>query len=147
MKKALLALTTIGLLVTPQLAQSADEAQQLGTCLTDSLNGKERKDLAKWIYLGMSTHSTIRPYANISQDDIESSSKYVGGLITRLLTQDCPKQAQAALDAGGTQAFEFAFGIVGEVAMLELMSEPSVSDTLGLFEQYMDQEQFNKAFK
>ena len=42
---------------------------------------------------------------------------------------------------------ENAFGIVGEVAMLELMAEPSVSNALGAFDKYLDQGKFDKAFQ
>lgn len=129
------------------IVHASQEAQELGVCLTDSLNGKERKNLAKWIFLGMSSHSAIKPYSNVSQQDIENSNTYVGRLITRLMTEDCPNQAKAASEVIGSVAFEQAFKIVGEVAMLELMAEPTVSQSLGAFEKYLDQEKFNKVFK
>ncbi|NOJ05505.1 hypothetical protein F0236_17315 [Vibrio splendidus] len=129
------------------VAQASQEALQLGVCLTDSLNGKERKNLAKWIYLGMSSHSVIKPYSNVSAKDLDTSDQYMGELITRLITEDCPKQAKAASKISGNAAFEQAFSVVGEVAMQELMTEPSVGKSLGAFEKYLDQEKFNKTFK
>lgn len=126
---------------------ASQEAQRFGTCLTDSMTGKERKNLAKWIFLGMSTHSTIRPYANVTEDDIDEINQYVGSLITRLVTEDCPEQAKAAADLTGAAAFEQAFKIVGEVAMQELMTEPSVGQSLGAFEKYLDQQKFNDVFQ
>ncbi|MBY7669135.1 hypothetical protein [Vibrio anguillarum] len=129
------------------LAQASQEAQQLGVCLTDSLNGKERKNLAKWIYLGMSSHSVIKPFSNVSAKDLEISDQYVGKLITRLITEDCPKQAKAASKVLGTAAFEQAFKVVGQVAMQELMTESSVGKSLGGFEKYLDQDKFNQVFE
>jgi len=134
-------------LLSPIMTQANQSANNLGICLTDSMNGKERKNLAKWIYLGMSAHSMIKPYSNISTKDIDDSNKYVGTLITRLMTEDCPKQASIAFEEGGSSAFEFAFGIVGKVAMQELMTESSVSQSLGAFEKYLDQDKFDKTFK
>jgi len=94
----------------------------------------------------MSAHSTIKPYANVSSKDIDDSNRYVASLITRLMTRDCPKQAKAAFQNGGTSAFEYAFGIVGQVAMQELMTEPAVSQALGAFDKYLDKDTFNKVF-
>jgi len=147
MKSYLIIISVAASLLSPLAAQASQEAQNLGVCLTDSMNGKERKNLAKWIYLGMSTHSTIKPYSNASAKDIESSNKYVADLITRLITVDCPKQAKAVSKKTGTGGFEYAFGIVGKVAMQELMTEPSVSTSLGAFEKYLDQEKFNQVFQ
>ncbi|MGI2260574.1 hypothetical protein [Shewanella sp. GXUN23E] len=145
MKKLIAALLPL-VLVTPGIAYSAQPGQTLGTCMSDSLNGKERKELAKWVYFAMSTHSSIEPYSKVSDKDREASNRYVGALISRLLTEDCPEVAKQAYESDGLQAFETGFGIVGEVAMQELMNEASVAQALGAFEQYLDQSQFDKIF-
>ena len=134
------------MLISSEMVSASEEALQLGTCLTDSLNGKERKNLAKWIFLGMSSHSLIKPYSNVSESDFDHSNKFVGELVTRLLTEDCPEQAKAAVKVNGAAAFEQAFEIVGQVAMQELMTEPSVGQSLGAFEKYLDQEKINNVF-
>jgi hypothetical protein len=147
MKNILLPLLLSAVTMLPSYTFASQEAQQLAVCLTDSLNGKERKNLAKWIYLGMSTHSIIKPFSNVTEQDIDDTNRYVGALVTRLLTEDCPKQAKAAIDVGGQGAMENAFRLVGEVAMQELMTEPSVGNALGAFDKYLDQEKFDKAFQ
>ena len=146
MKRYIFVLCVLSGLLTPVVAQAGTEAQQLGVCLTDSLDGKERKSLAKWIFFGMSTHSTIEQYSNIATEDIESSDRYVGYLVTRLLTEDCPEQAKLAFEEGGTGGLEYAFRIVGRVAMQEIMAEAKVSQSLGAFEKYLDREKFSKVF-
>jgi hypothetical protein len=147
MKKQLLLIVLLMIMLVPNIADASQAAQNLGVCLTDSLNGKERKNLAKWIYFGMSTHSSIKSYTNATQKDFDNINKYVGELITRLMTEDCPEIADAALKEGGSAAFEYAFGIVGQVAMQELMTEPSVSQAMGAFEKYLDQDKFDQTFK
>ena len=113
-------------IVCSGMAQAGQEARQFGVCLTDSMSGKERKNLAKWIFMGMSAHSMIKPYSNVSESDIDNSNQYVGKLITRLITEDCPEQARTASEVMGSAAFEQAFKVVGELAMQELMAELSV---------------------
>ena len=122
-------------------ATSTNKSLALSTCLTDSLNGKERKELAKWIYFGMSQHSTIKPYSNISNDDQIQMDQYLGKLMTRLLTVDCKSIVKSALEAD-SNSLEAAFGVVGRVAMEELMREKSVSRTLEQFSEYVDIDEF-----
>jgi len=147
MKKQLLVLVLLLVMLVPNIADASQAAQKLGVCLTDSLNGKERKNLAKWIYFGMSAHSSIKSYTNATEKDFDDTNKYVGQLITRLMTEDCPEIADAALKEGGSSAFEYAFGIVGQVAMQELMAEQNVSQAMGAFEKYLDQDKFDRTFK
>lgn len=147
MKKILCALSVCSALILPVAGYSAQEAQQLGACLTDALTGKERKDLAKWIFFSMSTHSSITNYTNIPADDVETSNKQMGALITRLLTDDCPENARAAMNTEGSKAFEYAFGIVGQVAMQELMTEQSVSAALAQYEKHLNQQKLQQTFE
>jgi len=62
-------------------AMSEGAANQLGGCMVDSLNGKERKELAKWIFFAIAAHPEIRSYTSISSEDINTSDKVVGELI------------------------------------------------------------------
>ncbi len=64
MKKGLIALmATMGaLMVMPVKA----DTMALTTCFVDSLNGKERKQLATWIYFAVAAHPEMKPFSNIS---------------------------------------------------------------------------------
>ncbi len=117
MKKYLLLFFVFSNLLVSGISYANEASQQLGTCLTDSLNGKERKNLAKWIFLGMSTHDAIKPYSQVLTSDFVESDKYIGLLITRLMSEDCPQKAKAAFKENGSIAIQSAIGIVGEVAM------------------------------
>lgn len=147
MKKYLYVISLLIILITPITAIANQTAEKLGVCLADSLNGKERKELAKWMYFAMSAHSTIKPYTKITKKDIDNMNKYVGALITRLMTEDCPQIAKEARKEIGLPAFEYAFGFVGKIAMEELMIEPSVTKAVQSFEPYLDQDKFNQVFK
>ncbi|KPK56107.1 MAG: hypothetical protein AMS22_02315 [Thiotrichales bacterium SG8_50] len=147
MKRYFFVISIIAGLLTPVGAHAGPQAYELGACLTDALNGKERKSLAKWIFFGMSAHSSIEQYSNISAEDIETSDRYVGYLVTRLLTENCPGQAKLAFEEGGTGGIEYAFRVVGQVAMQEIMAEPGVSQSLGAFEKYLDRDRFNQIFQ
>jgi hypothetical protein len=146
-KKYLLMISITSALFTSAPVFADESTQLLSVCLTDSLNGKERKELAKWVFLAMSSHSVIKPYAKVSEQDLDDSNKFVGELITRLMTEDCPDQVKAAVDENGPLAIQNSFRVVGEVAMQELMADQGVTQSLSGFERYIDQEKINKVFQ
>lgn len=115
----------------------------LANCLVDHLTGKERKNLAKWIFFSIAAHPEIKSFSNASPKDIEDSDRYVGNLITRLLTDDCPgelKKASASGPLGARKAFE----LVGQVAMQELMTNQDVMKSISNYAQYADREKISR---
>ena len=120
----------------PAAAQSP--ADVFANCMIDTLNGKQRKNLAKWIFLSMSAHPEIKPYANASASDIDQSDRYIGRLITRLLTVDCPNELRAAAKSD-PQAVEKAFQLVGKIAMQELTTNQATMRALTNYIRYADQ--------
>lgn len=126
-------------------AHAQSQADPLGVCLADNTTGRDRKDLARWLFLAMAAHPDIKefavPTATTAMDD---SAKFMGGLVTRLLTESCAEQAKTAIKSGGTNAFVIAFRKLGEVAMQEIMADPAVNAAIGQFEKYLDQERLKK---
>lgn len=137
----LLVLSMCMLIAMP--AFSASPSDKLGQCMTDSLNGKERRDLAKWIFFSMAAHPQIKPYLKATPKQIQSSDKYIGHLITRLLTVDCPKQLRAAYDYDPA-AVGRAFRLVGRVAMQELMTNKKVMKAITNYMHYANKEKIQK---
>lgn len=128
-------LLSCGLISTPTFAQSATEA--FATCLTDSLSGKERKDLASWIFFAMAAHPRIEQYATIPEAARVQQDKEIGTLITRLLAENCPAQLVQAQQEN-PEALRMAFEMVGKVAMEELMSNNNVSQAIAAYANYVD---------
>lgn len=126
---------------SPVMAQNS--AAALGSCMVDNLNGKERKSLAQWIFFAIAAHPDMTQFAQVNAGNREASDMRVGGLVTRLLTEDCPVEAKAAFAEGGSVAMEQAFGLVGQVAMQELMTDQSVNSAIAGFEKYLDADKLN----
>ena len=127
---------TMALLLSMSLTGLA-YANDLGTCMIDSLNGKERKDLGKWMFFAMAAHPSIHDYSNISAKDIDESDKHIGGLVTRLLVDDCKAELSIALKEDPI-AIQKAFEIVGRVAMQELMANEVVVRAITNYSKYAD---------
>ncbi len=143
MKKIVQIITfTVGMTIgLPVLAGSPISV--FANCMVDTLNGKERKNLARWIFLSMTAHPVIKPYSSASSKDIKESDQYIGKLITRLLTDDCPNELKVA-NKSDPQAVEKAFQLVGKIAMQEIMTNQETMDALTNYIKYADQEKINK---
>jgi hypothetical protein len=129
------------IVVTPAMAQSPTNV--FASCMVDTLSGKERKSLAKWIFFSIAAHPEIKSYSKASGQDIKESDQYVGKLITRLLTVSCPEELKKA-NKSDPLAVQKAFELVGQVAMQELMTNQDVMKTLSNYAQYADTEKIKK---
>ncbi|MBL8306381.1 MAG: hypothetical protein JNM33_06770 [Rubrivivax sp.] len=119
-------------------ACAGPSALALGKCLTDNTSGKERKALARWIFIAMAAHPEIKQLSAATPDDLEQASRATGALFTRLLAESCPAEMRAALQNEGAQAMQSAFSTLGQVAMQELMTDASVNAAIAGFERFVD---------
>jgi hypothetical protein len=129
----------------PVAAQT--NTQQLSQCLADTTSGKDRKDLARWVFFGMASHPEIKQFTTPSAAGAEAeTNKTIADLFTRLLAESCMRQAQAAFKEGGAKAIEIAFQTLGQLAMQELMTNPDVNARMASFEKSLDQNKLSKVF-
>lgn len=130
--------------VSSALAGPATDA--LSACLADNTTGKDRKDMARWIFVGMASHPEIESLSNVTQANRDELDRIIATMVTRLMTESCLAQARSATEKDGSEAFQAAFGIVGKLAMQELMSNPKVNASFSEFTKYIDQKKLNSAF-
>lgn len=143
MKKVIFIITLLASTLISTSAISSPASAALGSCMVDSLNGKEKKRLAQWIYFAMSLHPEIKIYSNITDNMQDDTNKYIGNLITRLLTEDCEMEAKIVLKKESTAALSRAFELVGKVAMQELMADKNVSSSISAYAKYLDKDKLN----
>lgn len=124
--------------LSQQAAVASPSADALGTCLKDNTSGKDRKALARWIFLAMSAHPEIRSLTNATEAVRTEADKGTAALVTRLLTENCIVQTRAAVEKDGSQGMFNAFKSLGEVAMAELMQDPAVSASVSSYAQFLD---------
>ncbi|MES2581117.1 MAG: hypothetical protein V4627_00245 [Pseudomonadota bacterium] len=126
--------------ILPHAAFAASPSDTLGTCLVDNTTGKDRKELARWIFMAMTAHPDIRELSAATEEQTVQSNKNMANLVTRLLTENCTAEVRAARsESGGANTNMFqAFKSLGEVAMQELMGNRSVAKSVGDYVQYLD---------
>ncbi|MBP8190636.1 MAG: hypothetical protein KBF81_03830 [Aquabacterium sp.] len=138
------ALTAATIFVSPAMAGPATNA--LINCVSDSTTGKDRKELAKWVFVAMTAHPDIQPMSRVSETNRDELDKKLAKLATTLLTESCQMEAKLATEQEGPTSIEAAFGVLGKLAMQELMSNPSVSASFTRYTKYLDRAKFDAAF-
>ena len=138
----------VALLVVASLAAHAQSPEQpLSRCLADNTSGRERKELARWVFFAIAAHPEIKQYAAGSVPQAtDEANRVIGKLVTRLLTESCSKQTQDAIKQGGSRAIQIAFQALGQLAMQEIMSSADVMAAMSSFEKHLDRSKFNDAF-
>lgn len=127
------------MLLLPGLAL-ADATASLSTCVSDSTTGKERKDLARWVFFAMSSHPDLKQFTSPALDAArEGTDHAIADLFSSLITDRCHAEAAASYQAGGPASFATAFEALGRLAMMELMANPDTNATMTAFNRFLDQ--------
>ncbi len=128
-------------------AHAAQPIEEFGRCLADSTTGRDRKDLAKWVFVAMAAHPEIAPLAATTPAITEISQKTMGVLVTRLIAENCPAEMRAAVKAHGSNGIKTAFEILGRMAMQELTNSLEVNSALTGFERFLDKAKVERVMK
>ncbi len=141
-------LAVVLLLSTPLVARAQTPVDVLSRCLADNTSGKDRKTLARWMFLAMAAHPEIKQYASAAAVQArEETNEAMAAIFTRLLTESCAEETRAASKAGGTRAVPESFRSLGALAMQEIMSDRDVKDAMGAFEKHLDHGKLNRVLE
>jgi hypothetical protein len=121
------------------------QSDQLARCLADNTTGKDRKDLARWIFVAMGAHPELRDLVLSSQDATEQANKRMAALVMRLMSESCVAEVRTLHNNGESDAMRRAFESLGALAMMELSSNPSVAASVAGFGRYVDQAKLTAA--
>jgi len=85
----------------------------------------------QWMFAALSLHPAVQPMVSVKADQRDVATKKAGVIFSRLLTENCRKESVAALKNEGNSAIGVAFGVLGQVASRDLMSNPNVEKGMG----------------
>jgi len=140
-----LSLAVIGSIISVSPAIAGPAADALTTCVADNTTGKDRKDLAQWVFVAMTAHPEIQPFSNVTEANRDELDKKMAALATKLITESCRTEAKVAIEKEGSESFKAAFGALGKLAMQELMSNPDVNTSFSRYTRYIDQKKLSSA--
>jgi hypothetical protein len=133
--------------ITASSAIAGQATDALITCMSDNTTGKDRKDLARWIFVGMSVHPEIQSLSNVTETDRDQLDRIMATIVTRLMTENCQVQAKLAMEKeGGEAPLYSAFSVMGKLAMQELMANPEVKSAFSRFAKYLDMDKLHSTF-
>ncbi|MHB8914272.1 MAG: hypothetical protein ACYC4K_00500 [Thiobacillus sp.] len=147
-KNALIKLCVLMLTIgasTPSLA--GPYADAIGQCFANSTTGKDRIELARWVFASMALHPDVVSSSSITPQKREAINQSTGALFNRLLAESCAKEVKEAVKFEGQAALKTAFESLGKLAMQELMSNPAVGAGFSGFEKYVDMKKVKKALE
>ncbi len=130
------ALLVVLCISTPSWAGAYADA--MGQCFANSTTGKDRIELAKWVFASMALHPDVVSISAITPAKREAINVATGALFSRLLINDCKKEVKNAFKFEGQASLKAAFESLGKLAMLELMSNPAVGEGFSGLEKYID---------
>src|SRR4029078_10276551 len=95
-------------------------------CLVRAARTDDRVLLLQWMFAALSLHPAVQPMVSVKSDQRDVSTKKAGVIFSRLLKENCRQESVAALKNEGNSAIGVAFGVLGQVASRDLMSNPNV---------------------
>ena len=117
----------------------------LSRCLVESSTPSDKLALVKWIFTAISLHPSVKSIASVSTEQIDNANKETADIFVKLVTQTCKDQTVKAIKYEGQIAIQSSFGVLGQVAMMELISNPEVAAGMAGLEKYMDAEKIKSA--
>ncbi len=139
--------TVAAALLIPCACLASPQLDAVDQCMSDNTTGKDRKDLARWIFVAIAAHPELKALAEPTPAMVESSQKAVGELITRLLGTTCKEEMHALVKSEGSIGARVAFEHLGKIAMAEIMSSPKVTSAISGFERYVDRAKIDPVMK
>ena len=134
---ARLAVAAAALTATPAAASLYTD--ELSKCLVAKSSAPDRTLLIKWIFGAMSTHPAVSDVGAASESLRLELAGEAAGLFGRLMLEDCRSEMKAAVRYDGVGAVQTSFGILGQVAMADLMAHPNVIRELDAMVSRLDQ--------
>ena len=115
-------------------------------CLVTKTTAQEKTDLVKWIYVTISFHPQLSQMSNLKAEDVEMANIRVADYMTNVFAYKCNDELNQAIKYEGEESVFYAFELLGELAMGELMQDQGVTAASELFIQYVDLSIFAELF-
>jgi hypothetical protein len=86
----------------------------------------------------MTAHPELRELSSVNPTTRGETYQSFAAIFTRLLSENCPREARAVIKTEGGEALGKAFESLGRLAIQELMTNTEVQGAIGAFEKFVD---------
>ncbi|MDG6078404.1 hypothetical protein E3U23_04265 [Erythrobacter litoralis] len=121
-----------------QIATPNEASLKLGQCLVGKSNGEDRILIAQWMGASMAMSPAMQEIVTVDPEVKDRIDREMAETFTRLMAEDCREQMATLIkgrDAAGIQA---ASGMLGQMAMQELLRDPKAMEALIAYAKYID---------
>ena len=138
----------LGLTLGAATAASAGVySDDMGRCLARSATEADKAVLTQWMFSEMSLNPALKPVVTISPQQRKDLEKKGALLFQRLLLEDCRKETTAGLKNEGGASIQASFGVLGQIAMRGLMTDPAVMEGVTGMAGYLDKDRWDAIAK
>jgi len=128
----------VGLLAA-NICSAGVYSDSLARCLVSHTSAQDKTQLVRWIFAIMALHPAVSDTSTVGDSERDKLNRSAGMLFERLLTSDCRNETKEALMYEGPIAMQTSFQVLGQAAVVGLMSDPKVAAGLADFQRYMDE--------
>jgi hypothetical protein len=116
----------MGMAFAGSSAQAGIYADDLSKCLVGKASQADQTVFMQWIFSALSASPAVKEMSATTDAQHAKYNKLASQLMSRLLFKDCREQSVAALKYEGYGTLETGFGVLGQVAVRGLMTDPAV---------------------
>ncbi|AGH51072.1 hypothetical protein G432_16770 [Sphingomonas sp. MM-1] len=130
-----------GLALAPA-AQASVYSDDLDRCVVRQTSTEDKAAMIRWIFSALSGNPSLKSMVNVTDRELAESDVKMAATVERLLLADCRKEAVQAVKYDGPHAIETSFGLLGQIAMRELMAEENTARQVGKFAEHLDEDKW-----
>jgi hypothetical protein len=137
-RSAQVAMIAVGLF-SASMCTAGVYSDGLARCLVSHTSSEDKTQLVRWIFAIMALHPAVSDTSTVGDSERDKLNRSAGMLFERLLTSDCRNETKEALMYEGPIAMQTSFQVLGQAAVVGLMSDPKVTAGLADFQRYLDE--------
>ena len=115
----------------------------LAKCLVERTTDADKTSAITWVFSAMSAHPAVKAMAKVTPEDRTRATRAFATLSQDLLFKRCRTETVAAVRYEGPQTIEASFGVLGQIAMRGLMTDPAVTPSLAQIGEFADEDAMN----
>jgi hypothetical protein len=132
------ALIFMGTALVTHEAEADVFSDDLSRCLISSTDDADKIAVMRWMFGAMSVHPELADLSSTTTPQRTASDIAMARLFKRLMMRDCRVEADQLMTVSGDSGFEAAFEVLGQSAMITLMSNDRVNEAILNYVQYLD---------
>jgi hypothetical protein len=105
-------------------------------------SGQDRLVVARWMIAALGSAPQLGDVVTVNAAKKVETDQALARLFTRLVAVDCAEYSGPLLRGNNNAAFRTAGGVLGKIAMRELMGNDSTEAAMEAFTRYIDQSAF-----